>query len=97
MDQPPILYKVSKKKNLSEEELDYAANLLIEADAIMENNELYNNILDEANKKSKVYRNLKSIREAFNEMALNPGKTRGDDDEPAPEPKAKKSKSKKED
>lgn len=80
MDQTPILYKVSDKKNLSKDDLDYAASLLIEANDIMENNELYNNIVDEANKKSKIYRNLKGIREAFNEMALNPGKTRGEDD-----------------
>lgn len=80
MDQTPNLLKVSDKKSLSKDELDYAAELLIEANDIMENDELYNNIIDEANKKSKIYRNLKGIREAFNEMALNPGKTRGEDD-----------------
>lgn len=85
----PILYKVSGKKSLDTDDLDYAADLLIEADAIMNNAELYNNILAEANKKAKVYRNLKGLRDAFNEMALNPGKTRGEDDAANAETKTK--------
>lgn len=76
----PLLYRISDKKSLDEDELDYAINLLVEADKIKDNSELMNNLIEEARKKSKVYRNIKALRDAFNEMALNPGKTRGEDD-----------------
>lgn len=78
--QTPLLYKVSTIKSPTEEDLDYAADLLIEAENISENAELYNNILERAKTKGKIYRNLKSIRDKANEMALNPGATRGEDD-----------------
>lgn len=89
MKDVPLLYRVSDKKSLDEDELEYAINLLTESEKIKENAELYNNILDEANKKAKIYRNLKSLRDASNDMALNPGKTRGEDDATDAETKTK--------
>lgn len=80
MNQVPQLYRVSDKKSLDEDELDYAINLLIEAEKIKENSELVKNISVEAKKKAKIYRSIDSIRDTFNEMMMNPGKTRAEDD-----------------
>ncbi len=76
-----FIKRISDQKTLSQDDLDYAINLLIEAEKIKDNSELYNNILDAAKKKARVYRSLKSLREASNEMQLNPGKQRGEDDD----------------
>jgi len=77
----PMLLRVSEKKTLNDDELDYAIKLLIESEKIKDNDELYNNVLEAARKKAKVYRSLKSLRDAASEMDLNPGKTRGEDDD----------------
>lgn len=90
MNEIPQLYRVSEKKTLDEDELEYAINLLVEAQKIKDNSELMNNLVSAAQKKAKVYRNIKSLRDAFDEMNLNPGKARGEDDATNEKASAKK-------
>ncbi len=82
----PELYKIADKKKLSDDDLEYGVELLIEAEKIFNNKELYNNIAAKASEKALLYsgfkeekkiKTLDDLKEVREEVNMNPARQRG--------------------
>ena len=70
------IHKVSEVESPDESDLEYAANLLIEAQKIQDNDALYKNVMAHSKKIANTYTSIGDLRSAADEMNLNPGKSR---------------------
>lgn len=74
------LYKVSEIESPTDEDLEYGAELLQEAQAIEENPALLKNIKAWARKQAKELTSIADLRALSNDMAMNPAQYASQED-----------------
>lgn len=68
----PEVLKVSELKDPTEDELDYAADLLLEAEKIEDNDELFKAIINRAKARGEKYLSIQDLKDKAEEMSETP-------------------------